>query len=35
MYNQTDIRLNGVWSLEFKLPIWKWVTEHLIDYKNE
>ena len=35
MYNQTDIRLNGVWTLQFNLPIWKWVTEHMINFANE
>jgi hypothetical protein len=29
MYNQTDIRLNGEWLLQFSFPIWKWVTEHM------
>lgn len=25
--NSTQIRLNGTWSLQFQLPIWKWCTE--------
>lgn len=35
LYNQTDIRLNGVWTLRFNLPIWQWVTEHMINFANE
>jgi hypothetical protein len=23
----TQIRLNGTWSMEFQLPVWKWCTE--------
>jgi hypothetical protein len=35
IHNQTDIRLNGEWCLEFSFPVWKWVTEHMIDFNNE